>query len=393
MYERPDHAEESTQDRIQRVLEGVLGIPFTHGNHVTVLKNGDEIFPAMLEAIDAAQSRIEFLTFVYWTGDIARRFAHALAQRARAGVNVRVLLDAVGANEMSRDLIRLLEEAGADVQWFRPVTRWKVWEVDNRTHRKVLVVDGLVGFTGGVGIAREWEGDARNPNEWRDTHFRIVGPAVQGLQGAFYGNWAETGHRIFNPMDTMPQPEHHGRAMLQIVRATASTGWSDIASLIQLLVSVAEQRVRIASAYFVPDEETIAQLTETVSRGVEVEVMLPGPYTDERVSQLAGEAGFRSLLEGGVKLWKFQPSMLHTKIMTIDGEAACIGSANFNQRSMRKDDELAVVVLNSRITARLDGHYDEDLARCEAVTLHNWKRRGRLQRLMEAAALPFRSQT
>lgn len=380
-------------DDVQRVLDGVLGIPFTDGNRVEVLRNGVEIFPPMLEAIEAAEYRIELLTFVYWQGDIARKFAEALARKASEGVTVRVLLDAFGASEMRQDLLDRMKAAGVDVRWFRPKARWKIWEVDNRTHRKVLVVDGRVGFTGGVGIAEEWEGDANNPDEWRDTHFRFTGPAVNGLQGAFYSNWAETGERIFDPVEHMPVAERAGDVRVQIVRATASTGWSDIASLQQLLISMASQRLRIASAYFVPDEDTIDNLCAAVARGVVVEIMMPGAHTDQRVSQLAGEAGFEALLEGGVTLWKYEQTMLHTKVITLDGGVACIGSANFNQRSMRKDDEIAVTVLDRNLVATLDRHFDEDLAHCQRVRAEDWHRRSWWQRALEVVASPFRSQT
>lgn len=381
------------QGIVQRTLESLLGTQFTSGNRIDVLRNGDEIFPAMLEAIEAAQTRIEFLTFVYWKGDIAERFAAALAGRARAGIAVRVLLDAVGANAMPASLLKTMRDAGVDVQWFRPWKRWRVWHVDNRTHRKVLIVDGLVGFTGGVGIAAEWEGDARNEHEWRDTHFRIVGPAIEGLQGAFYGNWAETGKSIYDPAMRAPNPPQPGNARIQVIRTTAAIGWSDIASLIELLTSLAERRLRIASAYFVPDEDTIANLCRAAGRGVEIDVMMPGQFADHRVSQLAGEDGFRPLLDGGVRLWKYQRTMLHTKIMTIDGASACIGSANFNQRSMRKDDEVALVVLEADVVAALDRHFEEDLEQCERVDSKQWRNRGRLQRLKEAIVSPFKAQT
>lgn len=385
---------ETAGETVQRVLENMLGIPFTEGNRVDVLRNGNEIFPAMLEAIGAAQSRIELLTFIYWTGDIAQRFARALADRARAGVDVKVILDAVGASEMSEALLQMLRDAGVDVQWFRPVTRWNPWQIDNRTHRKVLVVDGLVGFTGGVGIAEEWEGDARNEHEWRDTHFRIIGPAVQGLQGAFYGNWAETGQRLYQAPENLPA--HHeavGEARIQVLRTTASTGWSDIATLVELLIGLSRQRLRVSTAYFVPDEHTIGNLKEAVARGVEVDVIMPGAHTDQRVSQLAGEAEFLSLLKGGVRLWKYQPTMLHTKVMTIDATVACVGSANFNQRSMRKDDEIAAVILDAAVVRTLDRHFEADLQRSEPIGLEAWRQRGRLQRLLEAVVTPLKGQT
>ncbi len=380
------------QQRWRSTLEGVLGVPFSAGNCIDVLRNGDEIFPAMLEAIDQAQERIQFLTFVYWKGSIAQRFAHALADKARSGVQVNVLLDSIGANEMADELITIMRDAGVDVQWFRPLVTWKIWQSDNRTHRKILVIDGKLGFTGGVGIAKEWEGDARNSTEWRDTHFRIQGPAVHGLQGAFFSNWAETGRSVHNPGDSISCLQPQGDTWVQIIHTTASIGWSDIATLQRLLVIQARHHVRIATAYFVPDEDTLEVLCKAAERGVKVEIMMPGPYTDERMSQLAGEKTFKPLLEAGVKLWSYQKTMLHTKIITVDNLLACIGSANFNQRSMRKDDEIALVILNKEITAILDQHYSDDLQACEHIDLNNWRKRSPLQRLGETTMRLFKSQ-
>jgi cardiolipin synthase len=384
---------ESSDQPLRPVLEGILGYQFTTGNRIEPLRNGEEIFPPMLEAIQSARSRIEFLTFVYWSGDIAERFAKALAERARAGVVVRVLLDALGAREISEHLVDEMRTAGVNIQWFRPLKRWRLWQLDNRTHRKVLVVDGRIGFTGGVGIAREWEGNARNPDEWRDTHFRVTGPAVQGLQGAFYGNWAETGQRLYHPPNDLPLPESQGQSLAQVVRTTASTGWSDMATLIELVIATAERRLRIASAYFVPDEATAEHLCEAVNRGVEIDIMMPGSHTDERVSQVAGESEFERLLQGGVRLWKYERTMLHLKVMTVDGYAVCIGSANFNQRSMRKDDELALVVLDPELTDALDRHFEHDLEFCERIGHAEWRKRSAVQRLKEALSAPFKPQT
>jgi cardiolipin synthase len=388
----PDNSFDHDQKRWRSTLEGVLGIPFTAGNHIDVLRNGDQIFPAMLEAIAEAKERVDFLTFVYWKGSIAQRFAQALADKARTGVQVNVLLDSIGANKMADELITMMQDAGVDVQWFRPLVTWKIWQSDNRTHRKILIIDNKLGFTGGVGIAEEWEGDARNPTEWRDSHFRIQGPAVHGLQGAFFSNWAETGRPIHEPGNTIPCLQPQGDAWIQIIHTTASIGWSDIATLQRLLVIEARHHVRIATAYFVPDEDTLEVLCKAAKRGVSVEVMMPGPYTDERLSQLAGEKTFDALLEAGVKLWSYQKTMLHTKIITVDNLLACIGSANFNQRSMRKDDEIALVMLDKETTAILDQHYSEDLQFCERLKLSNWRKRNPLQRLGESTMRLFKSQ-
>jgi cardiolipin synthase len=374
-------------------FENVLGIPFYEGNQIEVLRNGNAIFPAMLDAVEAAESQIDFLTYVYWEGAIAERFAQALGKKARSGVAVNVLLDSFGASAMARDLIELLCEAGVNVRWFRPLSTWKIWRNDNRTHRKILVIDGRVGFTGGVGIAEEWEGDARNASEWRDTHFRIEGPAVNGLRGAFLANWFEADVASSNGLDFAPGDlARTGDVAIQVVRATSTVGRSDIATLIRLMITSAQQRLRIATAFFVPDEHTLDDLCQVARRGVDVSIMMPGPHADSRLSQFAGEATIRALLDAGVSVYSYQPTMLHTKIITVDEGLACIGSANFNQRSMCKDEEIALIVSDPTITRVLDQHFEQDLEACHRITEPNWRRRSYFQRFMEAAIRPFRTE-
>ena len=371
--------------RIRRTLEGVLGIPSTEGNRVDVLRNGDEIFPAMLEAIRSAEKFVDFLTFVYWTGSIAQDFADALAERARNGVRVRVILDAVGARTMDRGLVAQMEEAGAEVAFFRVPITWRVWEAEHRTHRKVLIVDEKVAFTGGVGIAAEWMGNARGPGEWRDTHFRIMGPAVDGLRGAFITNWIETGRQIFDNDSFIDQPEC-GSSCLQVVRGAASIGWSDIAVMMRTLVKLAEKRIRITSAYFTPDPEFVELLCEAAGeRGVEVDVLVPGPHADKRIVQVASEASYQRLLECGIRIWHYQPTMLHAKSVTVDGAAACVGSSNVNSRSMARDDEVSVMVYDPEVVEVLDRHFDEDLECSERIHEVRWEQRNLAQRAFEAA--------
>lgn len=389
----PTDSDDDRPAALQRALEGALGVPFTFGNRIDVLRNGREIFPAMLAAVEAAQETIDLLTFVYWQGAIAQRFAEALAGQARAGVRVRVLLDAVGAARMKRECLDVMTRAGVEVEWFRPPVRWRVWQTDNRTHRKVLVCDRRVGFTGGVGIAQEWEGDARHPGEWRETHFRIEGPAVHGLHAAFLGNWAEAGRREYEDLDSMPALADCGDARLQVVRSTAAIGWSDVATVLRAVLKVAQRRLRITSPYFVPDPVLAALLAATAARGVRVEVLVPGPHHDQRVSQLATQDDFRQLLDAGIRIYRYQPTMLHAKVVSVDGELACVGSANFNQRSMRKDDEICVQVLHRPTVQRLDLQFEADLERSLPLDLREWRRRGPLQRLGELLVRPIRHQT
>jgi cardiolipin synthase len=369
--------------RYRRTLEGLLGVPATEGNAVQVLRNGDEIFPAMLDAIRSAERSIDFMTFVYWTGDIAREFATALAERARAGVRVRVLLDAVGARLIDGQLVDELTGAGAHVDWFREPTTWKVWEANHRTHRKILVVDELVGFTGGVGIAEEWTGDARDEGEWRDTHLRIEGPAVDGLRAAFTSDWAEAGNPLTDDVDQFPDHPRGGSTTMQVIKGSAGSGWSDIGTLFDALIRSARERVRLTTAYFVPDDRYTEALCEAVARGVDVRVLVPGPHADKRFVQLAGEKEYATMLEAGVRVWCFQPAMLHAKVLTVDGVVGTVGSANFNHRSLSLDDESNVVMFDRDVVATLDGHFDDDLRRSREIDVERWNGRSPLQRAKE----------
>jgi len=388
-------ASESTPIDYQEALERTLGAPFTAGNQVKVLRNGIEIFPSMLEAIRQAHSTIEFLTFIYWTGDIAQEFAEALSERARAGVQVRVILDAVGAAKMSNEWLDSMNAAGVDIAWFRPPVRWKIWEVDNRTHRKVLVCDDKVAFTGGVGISKEWEGDTRNSDEWRDTHFRIEGPAVNGVRAAFTDNWVETDRSVRDEVEQMLHAKPRdavGSCRIQAIKTSAAVNWSPIATMFHVLLTLARHKVRIATAYFVPDPGMVRLLKETAERGVDIEILIPGPHHDERVAQLAQEDEYIPLLQAGVRMWAYQPSMMHTKTVIIDDAVACIGSANFNQRSMSKDDELALLLIDDTTVRELDGHFDEDCARATELTTEHLHRRGPLRKLLAKFVGLFRQQ-
>lgn len=384
----PVDADEVT--RIRRCLEGVLGIPATEGNRVETLRNGDEIFPALFEAIDGAEHTIDFLTFVYWEGEIGAELADHLCARAKAGVRVRILLDGYGARTIDRRLLDDMADSGCDVRWFRPLHRLRPREVNHRTHRKVLIVDEDVAFTGGVGIADVWTGDARNEDEWRDTHFRVRGPAVDGLRAAFLDNWAENTPELFDATDRFPAQPAVGDSVVQCVRSASETGWSDVDNLFRTLLQLARRRVRIATAYFVPDDELSRRLCEAVDRGVEVEVLVPGPHADKRVVQLAGEDRYEHLVDAGVVIWRYQPTMLHAKVMTVDGFVSNIGSANLNPRSVAWDEEVNLVALDPALTAELDRHFDQDLERAERVVAGQWERRTYLQRLGEALVRPLR---
>jgi cardiolipin synthase len=284
-----------------------------------------------------------------------------------------------------------MEQAGARIRWFRPLHRFRFGQVNHRTHRKVMIVDEAIGFTGGVGIADEWLGDARDEREWRDTHFRLEGPAVDGLRAAFLDNWVETDAELFDErFDQFPDQPKPGSTMVQCVRSSSGIANSEVFTLFRALCQVAQHRIRIATAYFVPNEEILDRLVMAVQRGVEVELLLPGPHADKRFVQLAGEAAYATLLDAGAKIWAFQPSMLHTKIMTVDGVLANIGSANLNARSTALDEEINLVAIDATLADTLDDQFDDDLTRSTPLQPRRWEHRSVLQRVAETAVAPIK---
>nr|WSW57262.1 phospholipase D-like domain-containing protein [Streptomyces sp. NBC_00998] len=324
-----------------------------------------------------------------------RRFKAALlaipkADRARAGVRVRLLLDGFGSRLIEQDLLDLMEDAGVDVAWFRKPLYLSPLKQNHRCHRKVLVVDEETAFTGGVGIAEEWCGNARNENEWRDTHVQLRGPAVDGVAAAFAQNWAECHDTLFDERDRFIDHRPQGGAVVQVVRGSASIGWQDMQTLIRVAIECAQHRFRLATAYFAPDVHFIELLCAAARRGVEVEILLPGPHTDKRVCQLAGQNFYADLLACGVKIFEYQPTMMHAKVITVDQIAAFIGSTNFNRRSLDHDEEVMLAVLDEDFTATLDLHFDEDVRVSEQMEQARWNRRSAGQRLRELSVAPIR---
>ncbi|MEU3661103.1 phospholipase D-like domain-containing protein [Streptomyces sp. NPDC032940] len=388
--EQRDGAGPTGAQRLRRRLERLIGVAATEGNELTALRNGDQIFPAMLAAIRSAEHTVDMMTFVYWRGSVADDFATALADRARAGVRVRLLLDGFGAKEIEQELLDRMDAAGVQVAWFRKPLWLSPFKQNHRCHRKALIVDEHTAFTGGVGIAQEWCGDARNPDEWRDTHVKVRGPAVDGIAAAFAQNWAECHDDLYDDRDRFTEHTQPGTSVVQVVRGSASFGWQDMQTLIRVMLTSAEHRFRLATAYFAPDAYFIGLLCATARRGVKVEILLPGPHTDQRACQLAGQYHYARLLDAGVSIRQYQPTMMHAKIITVDGVASLIGSTNFNRRSMDHDEEVMLAVLDEEFTAGLDRDFDADLERSVAIDRARWKRRAALQRVKEAAVLPVR---
>lgn len=361
-------------------------MPATDGNTIEILRNGDEIFPSMLDAIRGATRSIDFLTFVYWQGEVTEQFADALSERAAAGVRVRVLLDALGCRNIPRKQKKQMRAAGCDLRWFRPIDS-PLRFANHRTHRKVLICDETVAFTGGVGIAQEWTGNGEGPDSWRDTHFRLTGPAVDGLRGAFIDNWAETGPLGIDALfDHFPEHDLSGPSTVQVIAGASEAGGNDIASMLEILISSAQRQIRITTAYFNPDDELSALLIAAASRGVHIDVLVPGQHADKRFIQIVGEARYEELLDEGISIRMYNRTMLHAKILTVDGEVASVGSANINQRSFQYDEEVNLVIFDSDVVDVLDEHFDDDLAHSKVVDPAWWAERSRMQRAAERAA-------
>jgi cardiolipin synthase A/B len=301
------------------------------------------------------------------------------------------LLDSWGSRPVERELVHMMIDAGVQIHWFRPLRRLRPREVNHRTHRKILVVDELVGFTGGVGISDFWLGDAQNENEWRDTHFRIEGPAVDGLRAAFLDNWSETDPAPLDPaFDRFPEQPRPGDSAVLCIRGNASSSGSDLNALFTTLIQLAQRRLRMTTAYFVPDDSLVSLLCDAAESGVQVQILLPGPHADKRFVQWEGEADYARLLACGVELWNFQPSMLHAKVMTVDGILANVGSANFNARSLECDEEFNIVAFDPNIVDILDEHFDVDLERSVRIDPLRWKGRSLTQRSVEHLVTPLR---
>lgn len=375
-------------DNARAVLEGVTGGSVIGGNAIEVFRNGDEIFPAMLETIETAERTVDMLTYVYWTGDIARRMADALAKRAADGLRVRVILDAVGSMSMDDGVIEKMIDAGCVVERFRTPDD-RPTRMHHRTHRKLLIADEQVAMTGGVGIAKEWEGNARNPDEWRDTHFRITGPAVRHMSAAFIEHWVECGHPTFTDQDLFPELALAGPADVLVLRGSSGPFWHEVGLAMDALLRGARAQIHLTTAYFAPGERMVRLLCEAAERGVEVQLLLPGTHMDKRVVQLASADEYERLLDCGVQICHYEQTMLHAKTLTVDAQVALIGSANVDERSMRHNEEIALAVFDASLVSVLDDHFRQDLELSEPIDLQRWNDRSVWRKMVETVVDPI----
>jgi len=363
-------------------VAALVGADLTGGNQYEVLTNGNQFLPAMLAAISGAKERIVLETYIYDAGDVGNQFTSALEQAARRGVKCAIVVDAVGASGMEDSHVTRLESAGCVVATFNPPHWYRLEELNYRTHRKLLVVDGEVAFTGGAGVADHWLGDAQDRDHWRDTQFRIRGPIVPLLEAAFYENFAEM-HGPVTPVVPRFRTADGSGGQSILIRSSPSGGSNDLKRLYLLALASARRSVDIESPYFVIDESTLWALEQAVGRGVRIRILVEGDITDAKAVKYASRAAYDRLLELGIQIHEYQPTMLHTKVLVVDGLLSIFGSANFGNRSLELNDELNVAVWSDGLADRLSRDFDQDLARSRPLTLASWRQRSSLEKVRE----------
>ncbi len=373
-------------------LSVLLGPPLVDGNRVGALFNGDEIFPPMLAAIRGAKQTINFESYIYWSGDIGQQFADALAERARAGVQVHVLLDWVGSSKMDKSLAEEMTRAGVQVYRFHPPSWYDLGRLNNRTHRKLLIVDGVIGFTGGVGIAPTWTGHSQDADHWRDTHFQVWGPVVGQMQAVFLDNWLKVSGEVLHGPSHFPVIAPAGSMRAQMFSSSPSGGSESMELMYLLSITAATHSIDLSAAYFVPDELTRKALLAAIARGVRVRVIVPGKHIDSETVRLASKAQWGALLAAGATIAEFEPTMFHCKVMIVDGLLVSVGSTNFDNRSMRLNDEATLNILDRDFAAAQEVAFEADLRRSTPMTLAQWRARPWQEKAGEAVARIFSSQ-
>jgi cardiolipin synthase len=378
--------------QFRRELGILLGPPIIDGNRVENFENGAQIFPAMLAAIRGARSTITFETYIYWSGHIGRQFADALSERARAGVRVHVLIDWVGSQKMEQALLDQMQSAGVELHRYHPLHWYNLTRMNNRTHRKLLVVDGRVGFTGGVGISDDWDGDASDPRHWRDSHYRVEGPAVAQMQAAFMDNWIKTTGKVLQGEEYFPALQPAGTALAQVFTSSPSGGGDSMQLMYLLSITAARHTIDLAAAYFVPDPLTRRTLLDAVQRGVRLRIIVPGEHIDSQVTRRASRADWGELLQAGAELYEFQPAMFHCKALIVDSRLVSVGSTNFDNRSFRLNDEANLNVYDTELAAKVTRVFEEDLRRSRRVTYEEWAHRPWHEKAIEHFSSLFASQ-
>jgi len=387
-----EHRYAVSDPQFKREMGVLLGPAILPGNTITDLENGDEIFPAMLQAIASAKKTVTFETYIYWKGEIGKKFADALSERARAGVDVNVTIDWAGSISMDDALLDQMKDAGVAVQRYRPLHWYNLSRMNNRTHRKLLVIDGRIGFTGGVGIGDEWQGHAQDPDHWRDLHFRIEGPVVAQIQSAFNDNWIKTSGEVLNGADYFPPLAPAGSMDAHMFVSSPAGGSESMHLMYLMVIAASEHSIDLDAAYFIPDELIIKALVAARHRGVRIRVLMPGKNTDSDAARVASKASWGPLLLAGVEMYEYEPTMFHNKMMIVDHEMVSVGSTNFDLRSFQLNDEASMNIYNRDFAERMSAVFEQDLKPTRRYTYDLWKKRPWKEKFKEKFLIPIRSQ-
>jgi cardiolipin synthase len=374
----------ATDPEFPAYIAALTGTALTTGNRFEVLVNGDRVFPSMLAAIRGARRQISFETYIYAPGSVADQFTAALEEAARRGVRCNLVLDAVGSKDTGPEHLDRLRRAGCAVGTFNTPAWYSFEELNYRTHRKILVVDGVVGYIGGVGVADYWGGDAQDAEHWRDTQVRMEGPSVKYLEAGFFENFAETARPVTPRLDPPEQVFLPGEHERTLVLWSSPVGGSGSTKLLYLIsIAAARKRLDICSPYFLTDESTMWAIERAVDRGVRIRILVEGDITDAKPVKYAGRAAYEHLMSRGIEIYEYRPTMMHAKVMVVDGIWSVFGSANFDNRSLELNDELNAGVADVPLAARFTSDFESDLRRAIRLNLDEWRRRSVLEKARE----------
>lgn len=386
------HRNGVAHQQFEREMGTLLGSAILPGNQITALQNGDAIFPAMLQAIRAAKSTINFETYIYWSGRTGEAFAQALTERASAGVKVQLMLDWLGSQKMALQLLTQMRDAGVEIERYHALRWYSLGKLNNRTHRKVLIIDGKIGFTGGVGIADEWTGHAQDPNHWRDMHFQIEGPVVAQFQAAFLDNWIKTTGRVLNGEAYFPSLAPAGELKMQMFMSSPAGGSESMRLMYLMAITAAEQSIDIEAAYFIPDALMSRELITARSRGVRIRILVPGKHIDSETVRLATKRAWGPLLHSGVEIYEYEPTMLHCKMLIFDHHMVSVGSTNFDMRSFELNDEASLNVYDPGFAQSMTEVFEADLKASTRYDYRQWEQRSWLSKMTEIVVIPIKSQ-
>lgn len=377
---------EAMSQEFRTTMAGATGMPVIAGNDVEIFNNGDQFYPAMLEAIESARVSVTMEQYIFWDGEVAARFAEAFAMKAREGVPVKLLLDAIGSANLGSEIFEILARGGCEVAWFRPIHWYTLHRANLRDHRKSLIVDGRTAFTGGAGIADHWLGDAGNPREWRDIQIRVTGPAAIALQTGFVQNWLVTTGELLGGHQYFPELSSAGAVAVQAILSSPSSGAGAAGTMYLVALQCARHFVFIANPYFIPDPRVIALLENACRRGVDIKLMLAGRHNDTWWARQNSVRLYGRLLKAGVRIYEYEPTMLHQKTMIVDGVWATVGTANFDNRSFALSEETSICLHDPVLVGNLQAIFERDMTRCEEIVAQGWEKRGIWQKAKETVA-------